>query len=116
RLRLVGFPVSPRDYRGLPAFASLSLAGSEGTSIKLASEAAKNTRLSLDLPDSAFSYLTSHGALDISHMDFYASLINRLEDADDQRFVIHCAKRFYKLYGDIFRALPLSLNDKALAA
>ncbi|MET0091314.1 MAG: hypothetical protein ABW068_15075, partial [Candidatus Thiodiazotropha sp.] len=29
RLRLVGFPVSPRDYRGLPAFASLSLAGSE---------------------------------------------------------------------------------------
>ncbi|MET0050416.1 MAG: iron-containing redox enzyme family protein [Candidatus Thiodiazotropha sp.] len=88
----------------------------EGTSIKLATEAAKNTRLSLDLPDSAFSYLTSHGALDISHMDFYASLINRLEDADDQRFVIHCAKRFYKLYGDIFRALPLSLNDKALAA
>ncbi|MET0091181.1 MAG: hypothetical protein ABW068_14400, partial [Candidatus Thiodiazotropha sp.] len=30
RLRLVGFPVSPRDYRGLPAFASLSLAGSDG--------------------------------------------------------------------------------------
>ncbi|MET0091515.1 MAG: SMI1/KNR4 family protein, partial [Candidatus Thiodiazotropha sp.] len=29
RLRHVGFPVSPRDYRGLPAFASLSLAGSE---------------------------------------------------------------------------------------
>ncbi|MET0090533.1 MAG: hypothetical protein ABW068_11060, partial [Candidatus Thiodiazotropha sp.] len=30
RLRHVGFPVSPRDYRGLPAFASLSLAGSDG--------------------------------------------------------------------------------------
>ena len=30
RLRHVGYPVSPRGYRGLPAFASLSMAGSEG--------------------------------------------------------------------------------------
>ncbi len=88
----------------------------EGTSIKLATEAAKNTRTSLGLPENAFSYLTSHGSLDISHMDFYAGLVNRLEDEDDQSFIIHCAKRFYKLYGDIFRALPLSLNDKALVA
>ena len=28
RLRHVGYPVSPRGYRGLPAFASLSMAGS----------------------------------------------------------------------------------------
>ena len=32
RLRHVGHPVSPRGYRGLPAFASLSMAGSEGIS------------------------------------------------------------------------------------
>ncbi len=31
RLRHVGYPVSPRGYRGLPAFASLSMAGSERT-------------------------------------------------------------------------------------
>ncbi len=30
RLQHVGYPVSPRGYRGLPAFASLSMAGSEG--------------------------------------------------------------------------------------
>ncbi len=30
RLRHVGYPVSPRGYRGLPAFASLSMAGSGG--------------------------------------------------------------------------------------
>ncbi len=30
RLRHVGYPVSPRGYRGLPAFASLSMAGSAG--------------------------------------------------------------------------------------
>ena len=29
RLRHVGYPVSPRGYRGLPAFASLSMAGSD---------------------------------------------------------------------------------------
>ena len=31
RLRHVGYPVSPRGYRGLPAFASLSMAGSART-------------------------------------------------------------------------------------
>ena len=88
----------------------------EGTSVKLATEAAKNTQRNLRLPDNAFTYLTSHGALDISHMDFYAGLVNRLEDAADRAFVIHAAKRFYRLYGDIFRALPLQLNDAAQAA
>ncbi|MEJ2610629.1 MAG: iron-containing redox enzyme family protein [Candidatus Thiodiazotropha sp.] len=88
----------------------------EGTSIKLATEAAKRTRENLGLPESAFTYLTSHGALDISHMDFYANLINRLEADEDKKFIIHTAKCFYRLYGDIFRALPLTLNDKAQAA
>ena len=88
----------------------------EGTSIKLAIEAAKNTQKNLHLPDQAFTYLTSHGTLDISHMEFYADLINRLQDEADKNFVIHCAKRFYKLYGDIFRALPLSFNDTVQAA
>lgn len=88
----------------------------EGTSIKLATEAARNTQKNLNLPDNAFTYLTSHGALDISHMEFYAGLVNRLEDEADKAFIIHTAKRFYKLYGDIFRTLPLSLNDAAKAA
>jgi thiaminase len=87
----------------------------EGTSIQLATEAAKNTQRTLKLPDEAFTYLTSHGSLDISHMEFYARLVNRLDKEEDRRFVIHCAKRFYKLYGDIFRALPLVL-DKGLDA
>ncbi|MCU7917334.1 MAG: iron-containing redox enzyme family protein [Candidatus Thiodiazotropha sp. (ex Epidulcina cf. delphinae)] len=88
----------------------------EGTSIKLATEAARNTKTHLGLPDQAFTYLTSHGALDISHMAFYTGLVNRLSDEADRRFVIHTAKRFYKLYGDIFRALPISLNPASQAA
>jgi pyrroloquinoline quinone (PQQ) biosynthesis protein C len=88
----------------------------EGTSIELATKAAKATQKSLNLPDSAFTYLTSHGALDISHMQFYQDIVNRLESESDRQFVIHTAKRFFKLYGDIFRNLPLVLNDSAKAA
>ncbi len=88
----------------------------EGTSIELATKAAKATQTNLNLPDKAFTYLTSHGELDISHMQFYQRQVNRLEREEDRQFVIHSAKRFYKLYGDIFRNLPLILNDKAQAA
>jgi pyrroloquinoline quinone (PQQ) biosynthesis protein C len=88
----------------------------EGTSVRVATEAAGNLQKNLGLPSSAFSYLTSHGSLDLSHMDFYQKLVNRLEDPADQECVLHCAKRFYRLYGDVFRALPLSLNAKVNAA
>ena len=88
----------------------------EGASIRLATEAAQNIKQSLDLPDRAFTYLTSHGSLDVSHMEFYASLVNRIESEEDRRFIIHTAMRFYRLYGDIFRALPLEMMDATRAA
>jgi pyrroloquinoline quinone (PQQ) biosynthesis protein C len=83
----------------------------EGTSIRLATEAANNIQKALKLPDSAFTYLQSHGSLDLSHMDFYRSLVNRLDSREDKDAVIHCARRFYRLYGDIFRNLPLCKLD-----
>ncbi|MDQ6960405.1 MAG: iron-containing redox enzyme family protein [Mariprofundaceae bacterium] len=79
----------------------------EGTSVALATQAAERIQASLNLPEQAFSYLTSHGSLDVSHVDFYEKLMNRLEDADDKAAVVHCARMMYKLYGDIFRSLPL---------
>ena len=77
----------------------------EGTSVALATRAAETIETSLGLPRNAFSYLRSHGDLDIQHVDFYERLMNRLDDEDDRRTVIHAAKRFYKLYGDVFRTL-----------
>ncbi|MCU7939860.1 MAG: iron-containing redox enzyme family protein [gamma proteobacterium symbiont of Bathyaustriella thionipta] len=79
----------------------------EGTSIALATNAAGNIQEKLSLPDSAFSYLTSHGSLDIEHMSFYESLMNKITDEEDQNVIIHAAKMFYKLYGDIFRSIPI---------
>lgn len=88
----------------------------EGTSVRVASEAAGRLQRNLGLPPQAFSYLSSHGSLDVSHMDIYKGLVNRLEDAADRAAVVHCARGFYRLYGDVFRALPLSLNAAAAAA
>jgi len=79
----------------------------EGTSVSLATHAAGNIEKSLGLPKKAFSYLNSHGSLDVSHVDFYEKLMNRLDHEGDRQAVVHCAKMFYKLYGDIFRALPM---------
>lgn len=80
----------------------------EGTSVSLATNAADKIQNDLGLPDSAFSYLKSHGSLDIEHMGFYEKLMNQVVDVNDQKAIIHAAKMFYKLYGDVFRSINLS--------
>lgn len=77
----------------------------EGTSVALATHAGKALQQNLNLGKNAFSYLNSHGSLDVGHVDFYESLINRITDPADQACLVHSAKMFYKLYGDIFRDL-----------
>lgn len=79
----------------------------EGTSVALATHAAENIQKTLALPKEAFSYLSSHGSLDEGHIDFYEGLMNKLDDEGDKQAVLHAAKMFYKLYGDIFRSLPV---------
>jgi thiaminase len=78
----------------------------EGTSVALATRAAEALQGSLQLPSQAFSYLLSHGSLDISHVDFYRTLMNQLTDSAERAAVIHCGRVMYRLYGDIFRGLP----------
>jgi pyrroloquinoline quinone (PQQ) biosynthesis protein C len=77
----------------------------EGTSIQLAIHAAEALQRSLGLPTSAFTYLNSHGALDLEHVDFFRNLVNRLDSVEDKACLTHCAKAVFRLYGDIFRSL-----------
>ena len=79
----------------------------EGTSVALALHAADKIQACLGLPDSAFTYLRSHGVLDREHTHHLAALLDRLGDPSDQAAVVHAARMFYRLYGDIFRSLPL---------
>ncbi|WP_411382741.1 TenA family transcriptional regulator [Pseudomonas sp. L7] len=78
----------------------------EGTSIALATQAAGTIQSTLGLPNQAFSYLSSHGALDQGHMQTYKQLMDRLDDAADQQAVIHAAKVVYRLYTEMFQGLP----------
>ena len=80
----------------------------EGTSIALATRAASAIRGSLELPPTAFSYLNSHGSLDLEHMRFFEELMNRLDADEDREAVVHTARVVYRLYGDMFRSLPLA--------
>ena len=80
----------------------------EGTSIALATRAASAIRGSLELPPTAFSYLNSHGSLDLEHMRFFEDLMNRLDADEDREAVVHTARVVYRLYGEMFRSLPLT--------
>lgn len=77
----------------------------EGTSIAIADNAANTIRQTLSLPKKAFSYLYSHGALDLEHVSFFENLMSRIEDPVDQAAIVHAARVFYRLYGEIFRGL-----------
>jgi len=77
----------------------------EGTSITTADRAADGIQKGLGLPNNAFTYLRSHGALDQEHVKFFESLMVQIEDKAEQDLIIRCANIFYKLYGDIFRGL-----------
>lgn len=79
----------------------------EGTSVSLASNAASVLAQALDLPGSAFSYLISHGALDIEHMGHFENLVNQLESPLDRQAVEEGAKAFFRLYGNVFRSIPV---------
>lgn len=83
----------------------------EGTSTALATLAAEKIQTNLALPDSAFSYLTSHGSLDLEHVKFFETLMNQLTSQDDKQAVIDTADAIYHLYGEMFRALPQSNSD-----
>ncbi len=41
----------------------------------------------------------------MEHVEFFEEFMNKVGSLDDQGAIIHSAKGFYRLYGDIFRAL-----------
>ncbi len=80
----------------------------EGTSVSMADSAAECIRQATGLPGNAFSYLRSHGALDVEHVKFFENLMNRIDDEHDQQCIIHCARNFYHLYADVYRSIDAS--------
>ncbi|MEA1086348.1 AMP-binding protein [Sphingomonas sp. CD22] len=79
----------------------------EGTSIAMASHGAGAVQTALALPDTAFRYLTSHGALDQDHMVFFETLMNRIDDPHDQAAIVAMANAMFGLFGGLFAGIEL---------
>ena len=87
----------------------------EGTSINIASDMADAIQKQLGLPNEAFSYLRSHGALDQQHIVFFENLMNRITDPGEQQIIIHNANVYYRLYGNMFRDLNATQVEQLAA-
>jgi pyrroloquinoline quinone (PQQ) biosynthesis protein C len=87
----------------------------EGTSVAVASAAADSIQEALALPDDGFTYLRSHGSLDLEHVNFFETLLDRLHDPHDRAAVTQVARDIYRLYADMFRAIARDTHAAAPA-
>jgi pyrroloquinoline quinone (PQQ) biosynthesis protein C len=87
----------------------------ESTSTQIASQGADAVMSGLDLPKSAFSYLFSHGSLDIEHMKFFEQTVNKITDPDDQAAIIEVAQNAFRLFANLFAAIPHEGQRKHVA-
>ncbi|MDF1820624.1 MAG: iron-containing redox enzyme family protein [Alcanivoracaceae bacterium] len=79
----------------------------EGTSIAVATQTGQVVQKTLGLPKKAFSYLFSHGALDLEHFEFFRTLMEKITDPEDQRAIVDSADMVYHLYGNMLHNIPL---------
>lgn len=79
----------------------------EGMSVALARAAAEAIMRSIrpQVARGGFSYLISHGTLDVDHIEQFAALLDRVDTPERRAIVIQAARDFYQLYGDVFRSL-----------
>ena len=78
----------------------------EGTSVRLATQGAEAVARNLGLGPECFSYLTSHGALDMEHLTFFERLMGQVEDPADQAAIIEVAKAIFERFAAVFRSIP----------
>lgn len=78
----------------------------ESTSTQIANKGADAVKEKLGLPKKAFSYLYSHGELDISHMKFFEETVNKITDPEDQEAIIEVAQNTFRLFANVLRAIP----------
>ena len=78
----------------------------EGTSVSIATNAADIIQRELGLPVKAFTYLRSHGSLDLEHVEHFREIMERIDDGGDQAAIVHAARMFFRLYRGVFDELP----------
>ncbi len=87
----------------------------ESTSTQIATQGASAVQQSLNLPEKAFSYLYSHGEIDISHMKFLENTLNKIDDPDDQAAIIEVAQNTFELFADVIASIPYDKREANVA-
>ncbi|SHO57007.1 TenA family transcriptional regulator [Vibrio quintilis] len=77
----------------------------EGTSVGIGAQVARQVKETLNLPDEALTYLTSHSELDQEHIRFFAELMDKIEDPQEQAVIIESANMVFHLYGQMLHSL-----------
>ncbi|CAH8222241.1 Long-chain fatty acid--CoA ligase [Vibrio aestuarianus] len=86
----------------------------EGTSVGVGGQVAQLVKHTLQLPDSAMTYLTSHSVLDQDHIKLFEDLMNKITNPEDQQAIIDSANMVFHLYGKMLHDLmPSSLQNVA---
>lgn len=86
----------------------------EGLSVLLADELAGVLKSRFgSANDDGFSYLRSHGALDVEHTAMFRRLIDGFQDAGVVDLVIEHTRIMYRLYGAIFEDLARHEHRRA---
>jgi pyrroloquinoline quinone (PQQ) biosynthesis protein C len=89
----------------------------EGLSVQVAHQLAGAVQKSLKADSkSGFTYLNSHGGLDVEHVELFKGLMNGFEDRQTQDIVIDAARVIYRLYGAIFEDMGQRYAERARAA
>lgn len=78
----------------------------ESTSTQIATQGAEAVMKGLGLPKEAFSYLISHGALDLEHMEFFKKTVNQIVNPIDQEAIVEVAQNTFLLFADVMRSIP----------
>ena len=85
----------------------------EGLSVMFADRLADVLKSSLGLSeDLGFSYLRTHGSLDLKHVVFLRTLVDGFGEADAQRIIIENSKIFYRLMAESFTILAPARNSE----
>lgn len=84
----------------------------ESTSTQVATPVAGSIQKALGLPKKAFTYLNSHGALDVEHMKFFEQLVNKVSDPADQAMILGVAKNTFRLFARVLGAVPHTASAK----
>jgi long-subunit acyl-CoA synthetase (AMP-forming)/pyrroloquinoline quinone (PQQ) biosynthesis protein C len=89
----------------------------EGLSVLLAHQLAGVVQKALGVGSGAgFSYLRSHGSLDVEHVELFRNLVNGIEDRAVRETIIDTANIVYRLYGAIFEDIGAQYEGQRHAA